>query len=203
MGTLLQRTDLASLQDLTLCSLLGDRSQTSFLAAVPSTLESLEYHVVGATPEIHRFACLRSLTLIGSLYIEQGGRSEWPDIMRDFGVVAGPQMRDIGITLQVHEDPFWTFWTSGSSLGDMPFDYLANSLKKQDWSLLCAHLRECQLLQGLKIKVELKPMLDGKGKLSQDVPRCTSIVREVVDQYLPAAVASFAKVGVMCADTKH
>lgn len=202
MGTLLQRTDVTTLRGLMLCSAPGDRSPSSFLTAIPSNLELLEYHVVSTTPEIQRFSELRSLTLIGSLYIEQGGRSEWPDIMRDLGAVAGPEMRAIGITLQVYEDPFWTFWTSGSSLGDMPFNFLMNSLKGQDWTTLRTHLHRCQSLQELKFRVELKPMLDGKGRLSRDIPRCIRIVRDLALEYLPAAIAGMVKVEVDCGNLK-
>ena len=203
MSTLLQRTDLASLRSLTLCSLLGDRPQeSSFLGAVPSTLEALEYHVVGTTPEIHRFSHLHSLTLVGSLYIEQGGRSDWPDIMRDLGAIAGPHMRDLGITLQVYEDPFWTFWLSGATLGDMPFHHLTNSLKGQDWVLFSTYLRECWSLQSLRFKIELMPMLDGQGMLSRDISRCIHIVWELVDQCLPASVAEVARVEVIRLGTK-
>ncbi|GJE96751.1 hypothetical protein PsYK624_129570 [Phanerochaete sordida] len=202
MTILLQRTDPASLRSLTLSSPLGDRSASSFVAALPSALETLEYHVVRATPDIERFAELRSLTLVGSLHIEQGGLSEWPDMMRDLGAVAGPAMDAVGLTLQVYEDPFWTFWQSGATLGDMPFNFLTKSLQGQDWSLLRTHLHKCRALKQFRVKIELKPMLDGQGRLLRDIPRCRRIVQELAEELLPASVASVTTVEVACSTSK-
>ena len=112
------------------------------------------------------------------------------------------RLRALALELHVYEDPFWTFWTPGAALGDMPFAALAGALRAQDWAGLRAALCGCAALEAVRIALELRPMLDGKGRLPSDVPRCRAIVRECVEALLPPALARITTVDVACTSQK-
>ncbi|EKM54076.1 uncharacterized protein PHACADRAFT_257678 [Phanerochaete carnosa HHB-10118-sp] len=184
--------DFTSLRVLTLHGPLCDGPVT-LLLHVPLALEELKYHATGSSPSIGTCTNLRIVTPVGKLLIEHDGPSEWLDIIRDLHAVPAPKVRDVGIVLRVYEDPYWVR-QGHVTPADVPFEHLRRSLADQDWARLAACLPRFTALQTFRLEMGLHSFSRYDGRLSDDVPRCIRIMREVVAESPPQVIVAVTKV---------
>ena len=186
--------DFSSIRTLRLRGPICDRTG-NFLSFFPSTIEELTYHVSDVSPSIPHCSQLRSVTVIGSIIAGPNGPSEWSDIVRDLHAVPTCNIHGLCVTLQVFEDPGWT---DNAAPVDLPFYHLHRTLTNQDWMHFARCLERFLSLQSIQLKMELQPVHHRPGKLSEDIPRCIRILREVTSGYLSNALAAITSVQCRC-----